>query len=131
MRGDMGLIPGRGRSCMPCVVAKTKKDPTLEPEEPKVVPGDATVAVGTGWTVAEGPRGKGGKQEEGLTGSRRGPPRTTGSTVTARDAPPIKLPPCPLTWPPHHHLLLKGWVRGPGKQLEGKGRESTGEQTHD
>ena len=60
---------------MPCVVAKTKKDPTLEPEEPKAVPGDATVAVGTSWTVAEGPRGKVGE-----LAAEGGPPRTTGST---------------------------------------------------
>ena len=44
---------------------KKKKDPALEPEEQKVVPGDATMAVGTSWTVAEGPRGKVGEQGRG------------------------------------------------------------------
>lgn len=43
----MGLIPGRGK-ILHAMCRGQNKDPTLEPEEPKVVPGDATVAVGTG-----------------------------------------------------------------------------------
>ena len=57
---------------MPCVMAKKKKkDPALEPEEQKVVPGDATMAVGTSWTVAEGPRVKWGNKAGGTSMDHR------------------------------------------------------------
>ena len=72
VQGDKGSIPGQGRSCMPCVMAKKKKkDPALEPEEQKVVPGDATMAVGTSWTVAEGPRVKWGNKAGGTSMDHR------------------------------------------------------------
>ena len=67
---------------------RQKANPSLKPEEQKVFPGGVTRVAGNSWTVAEAPRRKVGGQEEGLTGSHGGPPRTMKEAQPRLEMPP-------------------------------------------